>query len=224
MCRDVIQCTGLCTRPRIPAQLIEGHVLRHLDAFVGKDLEAWIAERLATRTDEQADLERTLDARRSELVALERRREQRMTELETVGITQLGLEVIERIDAEREGLSATVADIEARLERVLGGAVLRRDPRLLLLDPGRRHRPDRQGHRAERRGRRPGRRVRGHLGRVDGAGLRAAHTGRATPEGALRAAASDRTLGWLPAGEPIRVDDPIAVIPGIERDVLPPET
>ena len=31
----------------------------------------------------------------------------------------------------------------------------------------------------------------------------------------------DAGLCWLPAGKPIRFDDPIAVIPGIERDVLP---
>jgi hypothetical protein len=78
VCAEVRHCTGLCTRPPIPAQLIEGHVLRHLDAFVGEDLESWIAERLATRSDEQVALERTLDERRRELSALERRREQRM--------------------------------------------------------------------------------------------------------------------------------------------------
>ena len=30
------------------------------------------------------------------------------------------------------------------------------------------------------------------------------------------------TLGWLPAGEPIGFDDPLAILAGIERDVLPP--
>ena len=29
------------------------------------------------------------------------------------------------------------------------------------------------------------------------------------------------TLGWLPAGEPISFDDPLAILAGIERDVLP---
>ena len=46
-----------CTRPPIPAQLIEGHVLSHLDAFVGQDLGSWIGARLAMRTDEQVSLE-----------------------------------------------------------------------------------------------------------------------------------------------------------------------
>ena len=96
-------------------------MLRQLDAFVGKDLEAWIAERLATRTDEHAVLARTLDARRSELVALERRRGQRMAVLTEVGITPLGIEVVERIDTQIEALAATVADVEARLSEFSAG-------------------------------------------------------------------------------------------------------
>ena len=223
MCRDVIQCTGLCTRPRIPAQLIEGHVLRHLDAFVGKDLEAWIAERLATRTDEQAVLERTLEARRSELVALERRREQRMAELENVGITPLGLELVERIDAQREGLAATVADIEARVgewsEGPSSDAIL--DYYCSIRDA-----------------------VTGRIANATGPNDVAAVLAdvfcgiwaELTEPDFVPLTAGERSLkatfvlrrpiellGWLPAGEPIRFDDPIAVIPGIERDVLPPK-
>jgi hypothetical protein len=66
VCRDVVQCTGVCTRPRIRAPVIEGHVLRHLDAFVGQDVEGWIAERLAARGGHHDVLAGTLQSHRQE--------------------------------------------------------------------------------------------------------------------------------------------------------------
>ena len=222
VCREVVQCTGLCTRPRIPAQLIEGHVLRHLDAFVGKDLEAWIAERLATRTDEQAGLECTLDSRRSDLAALDRRRAQRMTELGTVGITKVGIEVIERIDAEREALSATIADIEARLSEFSTGpssdAIL--DYYVSIRDAV-------TGRIVEAKGPNDVAAVLADVFEGIWAELTEPDFVPLTPdERSLKAHFVLRrpidTLGWLPAGEPIRDDDPIAVPWGLKRDVLPP--
>ena len=35
VCSNRRQGTGLCDAPVIPAELIESHVLRHLDSFVG---------------------------------------------------------------------------------------------------------------------------------------------------------------------------------------------
>ena len=52
MCGNRRQATGLCSAPVIPAALIEGHVLRDLNSFVGS-VEDWIAERLADRDSER---------------------------------------------------------------------------------------------------------------------------------------------------------------------------
>jgi DNA invertase Pin-like site-specific DNA recombinase len=222
VCRDVVQCTGLCTRPRIPAQLIEGHVLRHLDAFVGKDLEAWIAERLATRTDEQATLESTLDARRSELASLDRRREKRMGELDSVGITKVGIEVIERIDAEREALATTIADIEARLSEFAPGPTSD-----AILDYYVSIRDAVTGRIAEAKGPSDVAAVLADVFEGIWAELTEPDFVPLTPdERSLRATFVLRrpldNLRWLPAGEPIRDDDPIAIPWGLKRDVLPP--
>jgi hypothetical protein len=43
-----------------------------------------------------------------------------MTELESVGITPVGLEVIERLDAQRDALTSVVSDIEARVGEFSG--------------------------------------------------------------------------------------------------------
>jgi DNA invertase Pin-like site-specific DNA recombinase len=222
VCREVIQCTGTCTRQRIPADLIEGHVLRHLDAFVGKDLEAWITERLATRSDEQEGLECTLDSRRSELAALERRREKRMAELDTVGITKVGLELIERIDAEREALATTIADIEARLSEFSTGpssdAIL--DYYVSIRDAV-------TGRIADAKGPSDVAAVLADVFEGIWAELTEPDFVPLPPdERSLRATFVLRrpieSLGWLPAGEPIRDDDPIAIPWALKRDVLPP--
>jgi hypothetical protein len=89
VCAHVRQSTGLCNAQPIPAALAEAHVLRHLDWFIA-ELDAWVAERLAERSDEHLAVEATVEAHRTTLSDLDRRPEQRMVELEEVGITPVG--------------------------------------------------------------------------------------------------------------------------------------
>jgi DNA invertase Pin-like site-specific DNA recombinase len=113
-CRAGVRRTGTCDARAIPADVAEQRVLEHLTLFVG-DVESWIGERLADRTDEQAQFQSAVDAEKAKLAVLDRTREQRMAELAAVGITALGLEVIERIDQERAHVATGIEDAEARL-------------------------------------------------------------------------------------------------------------
>ena len=113
-CKASLQYTGTCSSLPIPADLAEQRILDHLELFVGH-VETWIGERLAERSDEQQVLQTAVDARRRELASLDAQRERRMAELTTIGITSVGLEVIERIDSERTVLAEAIADAEARL-------------------------------------------------------------------------------------------------------------
>ncbi|MFA9270794.1 MAG: recombinase family protein [Baekduiaceae bacterium] len=61
ICSAVREGRGTCDAQPIPANVIEGHVLRHLDTFVGQDIESWITERLTQRSDELAVMERARD-------------------------------------------------------------------------------------------------------------------------------------------------------------------
>lgn len=113
-CRQAIQNTGLCSHRSIPAVIAEERVLEYLTLFVG-DVEEWIGGQLAEREAAAVDRERRLDELLAQLVSLDRQREERMAELQAVGITALGLEVIERIDTEREARRRDVDDARAAL-------------------------------------------------------------------------------------------------------------
>ena len=189
------------------------------DAFVGQDVEGWIAERLAARGGHHDALAGTLQSHRQELAALDARREKRIAELSEVGITPLGLEIIERIDAEREALSATVAHIEARLSEWSAGpssdAIL--DVYCSIRDA-----------------------VTSRIAKADGPSEVAAVLGdvlsgiwveltEADAYGerwlkarfVLRRPIENGLLCWVPTGQSICVDDGVPVGSGIERDVLP---
>ena len=114
-CKASLRYTGCCEAPPIPADLVEEHVLNHLELFLGEDLETWIGERMAERSGERTALEKAVDAQRRDLERLDAQREKRMAELVEVGITPLGLEVIERIDQERESRRRDLEDAEAQL-------------------------------------------------------------------------------------------------------------
>jgi DNA invertase Pin-like site-specific DNA recombinase len=113
-CKASLQYTGTCSSLPIPAELAEQRILDHLGLFVGH-VEDWIGERLAERSDEQQALQSALDARRRELSSLDAQREKRMAEMTTIGITPVGLEVIERIDSERAGRQRDIEEAEAVL-------------------------------------------------------------------------------------------------------------
>lgn len=62
-CSNVRKSTGLCSAPVIPAELLEGHVVRHLDSFVGS-VERWLAERAEQRRHERDEREEALERQR----------------------------------------------------------------------------------------------------------------------------------------------------------------
>ena len=100
-CRDPGRVAG-GSRPG-PSRLIVGSV------------ESWIAELLKERGVEAQARQGQLDAERAKLAVLDRQRDERMSELERVGFHPVALEVVERIDRDREAQSVRIADAEARL-------------------------------------------------------------------------------------------------------------
>ena len=114
LCANKLQATGACQAPAIPAEMLEGRVLDHLDTLIGS-VESWIAELLKERGVEAQARQCQLDAERAKLAVLDRQRDERMSELERVGFHPVALEVVERIDRDREAQAVTIADAEARL-------------------------------------------------------------------------------------------------------------
>ena len=114
VCRDKVHCTGTCSRPPIPAEWAEAHVMRHLDVF-GLSVKEWIAECLKEHSAEQIAGQSDLDAQVAQLADLDAQRDARMAELADIGITELGLEVVARIDHEREAVDRKVEEARAAL-------------------------------------------------------------------------------------------------------------
>ena len=117
VCANRRQGTGLCNAPVIPAELIESHVLRHLDSFIGS-VEGWIASRLADRDSERQTREAALDRSRAHLRTLDGQRERHMAEYRKLvdqGATtaSIALSEVERIDAERAEQERLIAEREA---------------------------------------------------------------------------------------------------------------
>ncbi len=112
VCRNKRQGTGLCDARSIPARIADEHVLRHLHVFIGS-VEDWITERVQERSTELQAREKTLGRERDRLGELELQREARMGELEDVGITERGLEVIGRIDRKIGAQQQKIREAEA---------------------------------------------------------------------------------------------------------------
>jgi hypothetical protein len=113
-CRGRCGSRGTCDARPVPADIAEERILEHLSLFVG-DVDAWVGERLADRSSEQTARQEALDTLKAKLAVLDRQRDQRMSELADIGVSKIGLEVIERIDAQRESLRGDIADAEAAL-------------------------------------------------------------------------------------------------------------
>jgi DNA invertase Pin-like site-specific DNA recombinase len=115
VCRNQLEATGLCSLPPIPAIVLETHVLNHVQTFIGS-VEGWIAERLAERSGELTTRQTALNAERAKLAVLGRQRDQRMSEIAEHGITSpIALELIERIDRDRESQALRITEAEAVL-------------------------------------------------------------------------------------------------------------
>ena len=117
VCRNRRQGTGLCSAPPIPAELIESHVLRHLDSFVGS-IEDWLAERVNERQNERQAGEVALQRQRAQLVNLDRARKRHLAEYrklvaEGASVARLALEEVERIDRLRAEQEQAIQQAEA---------------------------------------------------------------------------------------------------------------
>jgi endo-alpha-1,4-polygalactosaminidase (GH114 family) len=88
--------------------------LEHLGCFVDS-VEGWLGDLVKKRDGQRKVHEDRLDQKKSALAALDRQRDERMAELEEVGITKVGMELIDRMDAKREAQQQRVVDAEAVL-------------------------------------------------------------------------------------------------------------
>lgn len=117
VCRNRREGTGLCSAAVIPAPLIEGHVLRHLDLFIF-DVETWIDEQLQQRGTDQQAREAVVEHERGALAALDRQREQHMAEYRRLvadgdRLARYALEEVERIDCQREEQEHVIAQAQS---------------------------------------------------------------------------------------------------------------
>ena len=78
-------------------------------------MEGWLGDLVKERDGQRKVREDQLDREKSALATLDRQRDERMAELEEVGITKIGMELIERMDAKREAQAQRIAEAEAVL-------------------------------------------------------------------------------------------------------------
>ena len=117
VCRNVRLATGTCEAEGILAEVIEGHVLAHVEEFVGS-AERWLAER---RDEHRRALEAQHGAvrrLRKALTELDRQRERlmgayRQQVAEGRSTAHLALEAVEQLDSERLEQAQRLADAEA---------------------------------------------------------------------------------------------------------------
>ena len=119
-CKASLRYTGTCEAPPIPAELVEEHVLNHLELFLGEDLETWIGERMAERSGERTALQKALDAEKTHCSGLERQRAKLMAEYERLALAddplaRYALEPVARLDADIEAEQQRIGDAEAQL-------------------------------------------------------------------------------------------------------------
>lgn len=117
VCANRRQGTGLCNASPIPAELIEGHVLDHLEAFVG-DAERWLLDRVRERDADRDQRAASVVRLRAELDKLERRRALVLADYEAAvsdgdSNARIVLEVVAKLDTEHEELTSQIADAEA---------------------------------------------------------------------------------------------------------------
>jgi hypothetical protein len=117
VCKNRREGTGLCEAPPIRASVIEGHVLEHLDKFVGS-AEAWVQEQVNHRSAEQQAREAAIDRDRAALADLDRQRERHFAEYRAMvangdHLARYALEEVDRIDSERADRQQAIAEAEA---------------------------------------------------------------------------------------------------------------
>jgi len=120
VCGAVRECRGTCDLPRIPADLVEAKVLRHLDDF-GVDLQDWLAERAGTVVSARAKFAESIERQRGELATIERRiakaqalADRAMDDGED-DVAKGALGTVTRNEAKRDELAAAIAAAAQRL-------------------------------------------------------------------------------------------------------------
>lgn len=117
VCAHRRQGTGLCHAEPIPAALIEGHVLDHLEAFIG-DAEAWLALQAQERDDGRQGLLQAAQRLREDQHRIDRRRELVLADYEAALAegdpnARIVLNVAAKLDTEHEALNAKIGDADA---------------------------------------------------------------------------------------------------------------
>jgi DNA invertase Pin-like site-specific DNA recombinase len=120
-CANVIQATGLCDTPAIPAATVEAKALEHLADFK-LDVDAWLRDRAAEMRVERAGLEREAARLRDEVRRIDRRirgtRRQHEAALDAGedDLAATALREIARYEDELRGKAAEVREKEAQVE------------------------------------------------------------------------------------------------------------
>jgi hypothetical protein len=117
VCANRRMGNGVCDAPVIPAELLEGLVLRHLDFFVGS-AETWIDEQVQQRSGDQSARVAAVSRHRAALADLSRQRDRQMAEYRRMvaegdRLARYALEEVERVDEEREAQERVIAEAEA---------------------------------------------------------------------------------------------------------------
>ena len=117
-CREKLNSTGLCDRPPIRADILEAHVMNHLEVFIGS-VQAWLEERAAEHSTEQRRRDDAIEVQRATLAKTDASREKLFAEYRrhidegSSRKADLALEAVERIDADREAQVRAIAEAEA---------------------------------------------------------------------------------------------------------------
>jgi hypothetical protein len=119
VCSNKLQATGLCDRPGIPADVLETHVLNHLQTFIGS-VQEWLAERVAERSDQARRREGDLEHHRENLRGLQAERDRVFADYrellgEGSNLARLSLEAVHQVESEIADQVQQMADAEARI-------------------------------------------------------------------------------------------------------------
>jgi site-specific DNA recombinase len=125
-CRNSRRATGLCNARPVPADVLERHVLNHLDTFIGS-VEGWLCEKAAERTVAQREGEAAIDRERQSLAKLGRTSDKLRAEWRRMvddgdPLARIALEEVERIDRERDAQAQAIAQAEAVVAEWVGAS------------------------------------------------------------------------------------------------------
>jgi DNA invertase Pin-like site-specific DNA recombinase len=119
VCRERHNGTGLCHCPAIPAELLEQHVMAHLGSFTD-EVEGWLNDQIKDHDRERTERAVLVGKEKAELRKLERKRDKKMAQVQGMeldeNLMKIALEVVSRMDDERDKLEAQIIMAEVLLE------------------------------------------------------------------------------------------------------------